>query len=832
MSVPAQENSARHDEAHAPDPDEVDSSLNEELAEHGGHAGVWRAWLYSLAALGVIFFGTGRYLWSLGTAALVVSGVVLLAPPRSRLPRWPAFLLVLLALVPGLTLLPASWFGGVEEWRQRLIEVWALALDSTVTPQVSSTMEGWMIQVLGVFWLWAALGQNFGEEGRRVVLRVFALGGVALAAVSLGEFWTGRTVPFWPREGLSFGPFANPNHSSSLFAFTAVLCAAAAQDAYRRGSAWSWGFIVGGLVPLVALMVNSSRAGLLLFFLGFSAWLAISAMRQGLFRRMAVVIALVLMIVSVTLAVGGRVGLRLRSMSISEMVSSDFRWWIAGETLQASQNSPWLGHGLGTFATVFPLVNSSPLPDTRPRHPESDVLWLLYEGGLLSVLPCVLLVVWWVKASGPWGNRGRKRRRGRTVLLLRRAAFIAVLVALLHAWVDVPLHSLGYFMAVAVLMGQSLGSRGMPPATGWLQPTLFRVSALLLAPAGLAWLAVSNGHILMPDGRPIPLPGTAVALHDGAVELSRSGRRVEAARRLAQAMEVTPMDFRLYFLRAQLILLSRGSQDQAMLDFGRVRALEPRHAGICQEEGLYWLHFAPQMAMVPWRECLRRYPPGNANIVPVYQQMVIAAAPYPEIMPGMWKLADSLSLQMIFFSQVRDAEAWRECMSDFLGKHPGFADLDDGHVRQLLRLWEAKGGREELMALLAAHPRLHTLGWRVLAAQAAQEGRFKDAFQLASRHVPLPQRPSDLDARDIPALERAAVFNSSDPRPHVELFYARLRAGQLVAASSALDKALSLPGAPAYLKRERAELLARQGEYHEAWLLLEPLMQALVDDKS
>jgi len=818
-----------------------DSLLETEELDSDGHAELdaeeatknrrlhWRAWVYGLVTVSIVMFGTARAPWARGLALLLMGGAVVIAPPRIKLPLVPTLALLLLALAPGVGLLPVAVFGGAEEWRLILANEWSIAMPATLSPEWKVTLEAWLVTIIGVVWFWSCLGQNFSDGGRRLVLWIISSTVLLIAVMTLLDKAGWVSITWWPRgDGLAaravddhgFGPFANQNHSSSLFAWASVLCAAAAVDAYKRKSRL-WLLFGGGVLLLLGcILANTSRAGLLLFFLGMTLWLATAAMKRGFFRKLVVSSALLLTIISVVLVSGGKVGERLREKPVTESLGQDLRLWLAEQTMSASVQMPWTGRGLGVFDHVFPQVCSDFYPDARTYHPDSDVLWVLFEGGLIFLLPCLVIIGWLFRTTGPWLASSRKRKRSRdsrAARRVRRAFGIASAMALAHAVFDVPMHNLGYFAIFAVVTAQAVRGRYLAerisPAVMWL----FRGAGVAMVVWGCLWLALVAQLTELSTASAAPL------FYRRALEKSAAGGRAEALRLVNRAIEMTPLDFRWYFLRAQLHLVMRHGSAAALQDFGRVRALEPHYGPVCFQEGSYWLHFDPPMALIAWQEGMRRYPREFVNAVPRYQDIVFEAAPFPEIRQQLWQAADRPSLQLIFLSQMPGGDFWQRCLQEFLAKYPALVGLNKAQTRFFFQLWQGKGDRQEMIQYLQDKPQLHEFGWKLIAENLAQSGKFEEAYRLAARHTPLPARSATLTAADIPRLERTFLLNPIDPLPGVELYYAQRAAGDLKSARRTLEKVMSLPKRPDFLARELASVLAELGEMRAAWELMQSL---------
>jgi hypothetical protein len=811
------------------------SEVEEESGQERRHE---RAWIYGLVVSLIVIFGTARAPWARGLALLLMGGAIIVAPPRVKLSSVPTLALLFLALVPGVALLPAKFFGATETWRSALVDEWGLQLPTTLTPEWQTTLEAWLAMVVGVIWFWACLAQNFSDAGRRIVLRILSFTGLLLAVMTLVDHQGWLQVVWWPRSdfdedpvkaAVGFGPFANQNLSSSLFAWSSVLCAASALDAFRRRSRWWLVFTLGFFLLLSCILANTSRAGLLLFMVGISLWLGTSAMKRGFMRKFVVGMAMSTIVISVVMTSGGFLGKRLSEKPLAETITSDLRLWLAGETLKASNAAPWTGRGLGMFESVFPLVCHEPFPDARTIHPESDFLWLLFEAGLLAVLPCLILVGWLSRTTGPWFSSGRKKRShdSRSGRRIRRAFGIATGMALVHGIFDVPLHNLGYFAMFALVTAQAVRGRYLAERISPIVSHGFRVAGCLIFLWGIHWLVMLAGWTEL-------APASAAEIfHQRALRESAAGHRAEAMRLVNRSIELSPLNYRWYFLRAQFHLLMQHGSSAALLDFGRMRALEPRYGVICFDEGRIWLSYEPKMALIPWREVMRRYPRGFDNAVPLYQTILQESAAYPELYHDLWKMADRPSLQLIYLSaQFVTGDLWQASLNNFLVDHPGLADLNSLQVRLLLHLWQFKGDRQQLVALLEKHPQLQTYGWKALAHHLAQSGKFEAAFRLAQRYLPPIVRSASLSASDIPRLERLSILNPVDPLPGVELYFAQRVAGDLKSARRTLERVMSLPKPPDFLPRELASVLAESGDMRGAWELIQKSVDSQQDEMS
>lgn len=783
----------------------------------------WRGVLLALVVIASFLLGSGSGIWSLGAVCCLMGGAVIFAPPAFRLPGSAVVSLLIFGLVPLVGLLPGSWFGIQAQWRDSLLESWGIAVPQTLSPDPRASFESWLVVMAGVVWLWTCLGQKISDEGRRWCLYTLAAGGALVAGAS----WinsAGYPFSWWPQDpsGSSFGPFANRNHTSSLNAITCILCAAATYDTYRRKSYLGWIFAALFFVPLITIFMNTSRGGLLIFFVGMAVWITTAAMKQGLFRKMVVAVAILLAVFSVALVSSGKLGERLRGLLVEEEVSiftSSLRVDLAKATLANVVERPWVGHGFDTFSTIFPILSDLDVSGVRFLHPESDVLLLAFEGGLLALMPCVLLLIWITKTTGPWKKGALEHRsHERSARRWRQTAAIGAGMALVHSLFDVPNHGIGYAMHTSLLLGLAIRPRRLKAATGRVERTSFRLAGVAIVALGGVWLAIASSAWL-PN-----LPAVVPVLKEEVFQLTKQGRYRDALVLADRAIWLTPLDYRLYYLRAQLLLQLRQRPERALLDFGRSRTLEPHYANTCFEEGVYWLKFAPEMAMIPWRECLRRHPRESGELSSAYGEMLGHTGLFPELRPPLWAMAESPKMQIIFLNATERGAEWEEYLGKFLADHPKLESVDPEQLRIFFKLWHDKGNQDRLVEWLLAHPKMLVYGWRHVSQKYARDGKYEEAVMLVSKFLKRPERPATFGLSDVARLEKAFVFNPSDPRPGIELFYAKRAVGDLSAARLTAEKVVALKEVPPYMKLELAYIYMDLHDVRQAWALLEQVM--------
>lgn len=783
----------------------------------------WQGYVFAALPIFACLFGAGRETWSKGAIALPLAFILIFFAPKRKLPRMSLFGLLGALLAPLLSFLPASLLFQPPAWQSSLVQDWDIHLSKTLTPQAFVTLEAWLFFATCCLWLAWCLTRGFSDSQRRAMVQVLTFGGILLCLLSILEETKSISIPWWPRNpkewGNAFGPFANRNHISSIAAMTCVLCAATAFDAHRRKSRLWIPCLLGLLPPVICIFMNSSRAGLILLFFGMTSWFGTIAMRRGFFKKLAVSTSLVFLICALLVISGGNVSKRLSEGGLSSFASDNSRGFIFVECLKISLTSPWTGIGLGNFDAVFPQLSSMSEHVRRIIHPESDLLWLLVEGGLLTLLPALLLLFWIFTATGPWYGRKKKRKSSMRDRRLRNAAAIVFGLGAIHGLGDVPNHGLGYALFMALLAGIAIRPRRLPSAAGGVQRLAFRLGGVLLLALGCAWTAIALGHPVLPG------KSAAEALRSRAGKLADSGSPAGALPLMDQAIEMAPLDFRYYYERACLRLRLGQPKEEALLDFSRSRALDPTYSLTCFSEGVFWLNYDPQYAVVGWREFLRRDPKAAPGEYGYYRQMLGYSFQYPELREPLWTLATTTELKFEFLRTVQTRDEFDRCLKSLLSQQPDLRGLEPAQRETLFNLWYQHGNQEALITALETNRKWRDDGWRILAEHYARNSDFQRACQTAMPYLPSVVRTAPGTSTDIPALERALLYNPTDVRRAIDLFQAQKTHGDVDGALRTLEKAAAFPNAPAFIRQEIASLYMMKQDFRRAWEQLREAMQ-------
>jgi len=745
------------------------------------------------------FLGGATAKWAEGIIVALLGIYLLFAPPKFSLGVGINIVLCALVASSFVAFLPHHWFYE-PAWRSALLNDFEITLPHFLSPQpwVSAGCIASFLAALA--WLYVVATQEVELRTARFEMRAFAAGIVALAALAIASHFAHAGPPIWINQR-GFGPFPNRNQTANLFGIASVIVLAAGHDDLRNGRK-RWIFWAAGYAIIVAgIILNFSRAGIVLVVAATALWVAAISLRGGSASRIAIAASVILILLAGILIAGGQTLERFHLHGGGGTgISTDFRWLIFRDTLQLIRSSPWCGIGLGNFEPVFAIFRDVSVGDTRALHPESDWLWLWSEMGLPAVILVLLGFALLARFVLPL-NRGSNQR-------FRTACFIGALLCLFHGLVDVSGHRVGTAYAALFLFGLAL-HRPFRFAPSSAAPWIFRALGVAFIAIGVTWTVAAKNKLLLPGSI-----GATNARH--AASLANHGRDFNRSIQLTtRALEWAPLDWQIYFVRA-LAEFGKGSTAPAALaDFRRARFLEPNAYELPFEEGKVWLSSRPTLAVTAWREALRRAGTHRAEI---YDSMLSLAT-----MKTRDALANVAALSLrhhdLFIVTLRrvSGTAFDETFTKFREYDPSLQTLTDRERHELFHLWSERGDRSKLEELVASQPDLISFAWPAIATLRARSGDFEGASKLFRDHhasITLPPLPG---GGDILQLERAVANEPRNYAAGFALYQLQVQRGDLDGAIATARHFTSLGDVPAYFNFLEGESWWAKENWERAW---------------
>jgi O-antigen ligase len=791
--------------------DEVSSSSVSGKASLSRARGTSKPLLWIMVAIPLLAVSTcgTREPWALGSVAMLMGLCILLAPPRLSLPRlifWPLVLAVFLSLG---SFLPLSWFGK-PAWRSDLESNFNLSLGSFLSPQPLVTLEGWFTLVLFAVWLGYCLTRGFGEKERQFIIRRLVLGFSIVAGVAIFYRYQNWLTPtFWRGEYdllIYFGPFPNRNHFSALAAVGCLLAFASMYDMWRRKS-FQWVLYGLAIVPLfTAMLLNTSRSGLLIFFFGLAVWMFTATLRKGTLQSMAVAASVFMAVAAIFLTQGKDVIKRFTmNGSVLETLTNDGRWAILHDTFKMTEATPVFGIGIGNFEPIFNLTSGLVSNLARVHHPESDWFWLLAEQGVPVFLLAIMLMITITRRFGPWRAREKSGRRDRR---LRTAAGTTVLMMVVLGLVDAPLRNIGLVTSAILLAGLAMRPTRQRLLSS-LSPRFAQFGgALVCFIMGSLWLLTASGKPLLPGN-------SAARLYAKEAEaLSKRGDQVGALKQIGESLRIKPLEVDYHYARAVYKLQAGYPPQNAMEDFAISRKLESNLSQHCEQEAEAWSKFYPAYSIPVLREAMRRNParaPQNFRVAITY------ALANPELRPAVRELATEPKYLLDYLAHFHDPATFETGIEELLDMDPTLSGFNRSQQYHFFRIWYAFGDRAKVVRELEQNSSWRSQGWPILASHKASLGDFKGAYDLALNYLPAPTPLGPRLSEDLSQLKRNFLYNPTDMVRGLEYFQALKSKGQADEAFSVLNQVAELPNTPSLVFYEQALALAKRGDYAKAW---------------
>lgn len=565
----------------------------------------------------------------------VLSGMLIMAlPPRVMLPRSWYFIAAVFLIFSSLCFLPSAW-GGSQPLRKELD---TLGLDSgpLVTAHPRQSFEQLCGLTITVMVGLTVLSRRVsGRSAQRLAL-LFPLGVAAYAVISILAVAYDWNLA-WDQE-TGFGFFPNRNHTATLLAMGTVTGGAVMFQSVKGRHGGSAGLAAIALIFCLWALggYNLSRAGLLLVGGGLLAWVAFLG-RDWISGRALIIMVVIAGAVGVLFWLADT-GLKSRILAPDPTVKSvhngvddiprtattegeaiDFRLLVYRDTWSLISSAPWSGSGPGMFRYVFPHYRwySSTSNNSQSVHPESDWLMVAAESGL----PAMFVLAGGV---GLAFIAALKSARSKSTWPIRLGCLVAAAIVPLHGLIDVPGHRIGLTWSAVFLLALVMRDFDCPPAAAsvravwrvaglaillvggsllraewWGGSPLAEVKAAQLAAAARELLALDQEeqHKLATEDQPT---------NDSPGDPAGEDRLETALTLVDEALEITPLDPELHFLRGSLALFFADKEAITNRAYAIQRQLDPTWVRLPLRQARNWSGIDSKKTSSLWSDAIGR----------------------------------------------------------------------------------------------------------------------------------------------------------------------------------------------------------------------------------
>jgi tetratricopeptide (TPR) repeat protein len=604
-----------------------------------------------------------------------------------------------------------------------------------------------------------------------------------------------QRVPFWPETG-GFGFFPNRNQTGNVFGLASVMMYATAMQGWQRGSRNWWIWMWSLCLIFWALIVNGSRAGVVLFFIGALAWhfwwiASSDEKRFPSFVLIALILFGVVLIWSgpslVARFTGPNADLLLRNGRIS----------IYHDAWNFFKQAPLFGIGLGNFRSLFSSQRHYFISPAEAIHPESDWLWIAVEMGVLAPMLLMVAIAIWIRSCFPF-NPGTLRGT-------RLAAMICGCLFAIHGLVDVSGHRIGALWPALFLASIAINPNA---AVGASRPVMFRFSGIALLVVGGYWLASVFGWSTLSSGTVNRL-ATETSLENGV------GNYAGAISLCEKGLAIAPLNWELYYQRGLAEAALYQVRPEIERDFAVTRYLVPNRPDIALKEGLIWLGAGDDdLAFAVWQESMQRWP-DNAAVL--YRDIFPAIREDVELRDRWRKLGHVNPQCLPILLQNVDPVEFRIELDRLLADDPELKSLSSEQRKLLFAAWLHKGDQLALADALQRHPDWLTIGWQEFSEALANSGDYRPAYETVIRFIQPPRLPNvpPNDSPQILSMRFRATGNVGIDG--LALVQSQITANDLDVALINLKNFSATTNAPPAVYFLESEVWAKKGDWSKAW---------------
>lgn len=740
---------------------------------------------------------------SLGISLLLPGISFLLSPPKKGLGQ--SFDRIVLLFIASLlfAFLP-NFYWPDAGWRIAAREAVSLDLPIGLSVQPWNSIESWLMVLAGFGWFYAALNWRLNSGGRR---RLF----FCLSLILL--IWAGMTAvenpernPAMIETGMALlGSFQKWDSTVNLLVPGGVVTFAYGMDSFRLRRVTPLIGLFASFLCLTALFLGGSRFGVILYFLGVSLCFIITLRSRLISRRRKIVFSFVY------LAVVGGICSQIKWISefndLRVEVEADYtsRMAVYSDTLDLIRENPLTGVGLGSFSAIFPQYRDASANHQPILHPESDLLWLASEGGLLAVaLFGIFLFAYFRKC------RGIKAAPDRRFHLF---ALIVVGTFLLYTLVDVPMHQPGIVYVLILFAVLAISDDKCQPFR--LSPVFWRVGGLGFVVIGMLWIVSGLGWLSFHSS-------TRVQRYQEALKSSIEAERYDDAKQNANHwLALHPMDWRAYTERAKMTLLDGGDKNEAIKDFERARFVEPNLGVVTYEEGLAWIDGDKKRAIDAWYDTLLR---EVENPGVLFKQMLYTVRKSPDRTRRMARISEiDPYYRSLLLTYLRSNPLMQQLELE-LSRDPELSKYSSTQRTEIVRNWIQHGDLKSAETFLREHEKSLSNVWWLWSLLRKEQSDTQDALKyLRSRIevIPVVESEIEIDREIFERFSREYALAPNNWLKGRRLIYACLEQGKYEQAVSVLEKMLQSDSPPVQLYYWFAESLYRAGKYRESWSAFE-----------
>jgi O-antigen ligase len=748
-----------------------------------------------LVVLAPLLFGAVDRISQAVLALILALGLLVLPPAVPVLNKWLKWTIVaLVALLLFKEFAPAGLFE-TKQWRLVLSRDFDVAFPGTNNPEPTRALETLLVAIVAVCWfLWV---RTLAMRHRAAMAWILLTSAVAVAAVSFfgpedasAGIYGMRSTPGWT----GFGPFPNKNHTASFLAMGALVgCGCFTRALVRKENAFAVLAAAGSLVVLAALFASRSRGGLVVFVVGALIFAGSALARVRNLKALLISIFSIVIIASLCLAFGAKLLARFVPAGEGD-ISDDLRWKIWSDTLAMWRDAPLLGHGLSSFAQIFPMYENVAVENQYLVHPESSWLQWLVELGAIPWLVLLAILVFFLAKSA------RGLFISRRSLFVRIGALSALIALLLHSVWDVPAHrwpTAGVGLALLALL-HPFSQR---------QQLILCDRRAALTPIFVAFFLAMP---LLFNG-PIWSPGYLPKLADRAQRLAADSEEIE------EALRFFPLNATLHQLAGLRQLAAGRPSPKVWRHFRIASRLKPNSWSVAAAQALASWPYSPGMALHFWTLAIERTTHRHAEI---FRIALEETGDLPMARNYWARFAENNPDLLLVFAQHLPPDQGQRYFNLWWKKRALSKNLRPHEINAFYQSLIHLGTLDQLHAWIKTHPHFQSRDYRHWAFALQHWQDHTAAWKLLARWEKEPDFPGARISERPELLEVRWLTNPQNFLTAQALAEWWFRNGEIEKSRKIILAAAAEKNAPEWFRRKAAYAKAADGQFGEAVSML------------
>ncbi|MCG8526191.1 MAG: O-antigen ligase family protein [Opitutales bacterium] len=755
----------------------------------------------------LILLGGGTHYSGLIFTLFLTGGWLLVAPPKRRPGRGLIISIVLFfiwilatAFLPihgaVVDFLDGSLSGGMPEHK--------------VAVQPLLTLEKVLYPLCCVFWLFMVLERKCSHYDRIKCIQILTwmigvLGLIALAGLTM-KF----QHPFtWGTHKFSF--FPNHNQQGAIFAIGAILSMGLIIRSIKRREWKIIQYLIIFAVLFLSIIGGMSRSAVLTMSAGCALYFLLTLDKKNTTFYLKLGVPFAMLLLAIFILYGEKLMSEFLSLMGSGGVQQELRILIYLDSLNIVREFPVFGVGLGNFRYFYPMFQDLVGVDGSIFHPESDLLWVWTELGLVGVILVLFIFSLLIIRLDPKDVNYSKG--------IRLTGFVALLLYLFTFIFEVSSHRIGTALLAVVLYGiiQHDHVKTYSSSILWVFSRLMGLGMLIL---GGIWTFNVTQH------RPFTIEDIRESCSRPLAEQLEEMDPDTLLQKVTEWKKRAPLMYQLHQLEGMLAVYKGEDIERAKKAFDICHDLKPLFWEPMIYHGLYVHVQDYDLAMDYWARALQLSGESSSDVFKkisgsVSKEYYARLKPLTEISGSIdWDL-----LYRFYLLFKNDPVAFSRQIGVELAINGELNGFSSEQKQTLFWLFGKHSGTAPLKRLMNRFPVLGSENWTLKAQIAEGDQNFREAARLALINLP-PEEMIDLTSgRVISAIRTEYLLDSEDPLKLIALVQKQIQTGLYEDAMVTIEVGRNRGVTSDYLNYELAKIYFQLDKPEEAWTIYRKMIE-------